>query len=89
MRDVVQWQLLLQTVFFMIQNRLKELRRARGKTQLQIAQVLGTTYQYYSTYEKGQRDLPLERAKKLAVYYNVSLDYLSGLSGQAEKCWLE
>ncbi len=76
-------------MFFMIQNRLKELRRARGKTQLQIAPVLGTTYQEYSTYEKGQRDLPLERAKKLAVYYNVSLDYLSGLSGQAEKCWLE
>ena len=76
-------------MFFMIQNRLKELRRARGKTQLQIAQVLGTTYQYYSTYEKGQRDLPLERAKKLAVYYNVSLDYLSGLSGQAENCWLD
>lgn len=73
----------------MIQNRLKELRKARGKTQLQIAQVLGTTYQYYSTYEKGLRDLPLERAKKLAVYYNISLDYLSGLSDRAEKSWLE
>lgn len=73
----------------MIQNRLQELRRKRGKTQLQIAQVLGTTYQYYSTYEKGLRDLPLERAKKLAVYYNVSLDYLSGLSDRAEKSWLE
>lgn len=73
----------------MQQNRLRELRRMHGKTQLQIAQVLGTTYQYYSTYEKGLRDLPLERAKKLAVYYNVSLDYLAGLSGQPEKCWLE
>ncbi len=73
----------------MIQNRLKELRKARGKTQLQIAQVLGTTYQYYSTYEKGLRDLPLERAKKLAVYFNVSLDYLSGLSDRVEKSWLE
>ena len=73
----------------MIQNRLKELRKARGKTQLQIAQVLGTTYQYYSTYEKGLRDLPPERAKKLAVYFNVSLDYLSGLSDRVEKSWLE
>lgn len=73
----------------MQQNRLRELRRMHGKTQLQIAQVLGTTYQYYSTYEKGLRDLPLERAKKLAVYYNVSLDYLAGLSGQPEKSWLE
>ena len=73
----------------MIQNRLKELRKARGKTQLQIAQVLGTTYQYYSTYEKGLRALPLERAKKLAVYFNVSLDYLSGLSDRVEKSWLE
>lgn len=73
----------------MQQNRLRELRRTHGKTQLQIAQVLGTTYQYYSTYEKGQRDLPLERAKKLAVFYNVSLDFLAGLSGQPEKSWLE
>lgn len=73
----------------MIQNRLRELRRERGKTQLQIAQVLGTTYQYYSTYEKGIRDLPLERAKKLAVYYNVSLDFLAGLSDHPEKSWLE
>ena len=73
----------------MIQNRLRELRRERGKTQLQIAQVLGTTYQYYSTYEKGIRDLPLERAKKLAVYYNVSLDFLAGLSDHSEKSWLE
>lgn len=73
----------------MIQNRLRELRRERGKTQLQIAQVLGTTYQYYSTYEKGIRDLPLERAKKLAVYYNVSLDFLAGLSERPEKSWLE
>lgn len=72
-----------------MQNRLRELRRMRGKTQLQIAQVLGTTYQYYSTYEKGIRDLPLERAKKLAVYYNVSLDFLAGLSDRPEKCWLE
>lgn len=66
-------------MFFMIQNRLKELRRARGKTQLQIAQVLGTTYQYYSTYEKGQRDLPLDgqKSSRFIIMFRLTtfLDY--------------
>lgn len=70
-------------------KRLRELRRTRRETQTHVAEVLGTTYQYYSTYEKGIRDIPLERAKKLAVYYNVSLDYLAGLSDDPGKSWLD
>lgn len=70
-------------------KRLRELRRMRRETQTAIADIIDTTYQYYSTYEKGIRDIPLERAKKLAVYYNVSLDYLAGLSDDPEKSWLD
>lgn len=70
-------------------KRLRELRRTHRQTQTNIAEVIGTTYQYYSTYEKGIRDIPLDRAKKLALYYNVSLDYLAGLSEDPEKSWLD
>ncbi len=61
-------------------ERLRNLREDRNLTQSDIAQILGTTYQYYSTYEAGKRELPFTRAIKLAQFYNVSLDYLAGLT---------
>lgn len=41
---------------------------------------MGTTKQYYSLYEKGANEIPFERAIALAKYYNVSLDYIAGLT---------
>ena len=34
----------------------------------------------YSKYERQERPIPLELAARLAVYYDVSLDYLVGLT---------
>lgn len=65
-----------------IYRRLKDLREDADKTQADIADILGTTAQYYGRYEKGEIDLPLSRAILLANYYNVSLDYLAGRSSQ-------
>ena len=61
-------------------KRLRDLREDADKTQTEIAAYLGTTAQYYGKYEKGERELPLSRAIKLAEFYNVSLDYLAGIS---------
>lgn len=58
---------------------LKELREERGYSQEGLAQVLGTTQQYYGKYENGIRELPFSRAIELAKFYNVSLDYIAGL----------
>ena len=52
-------------------KRLKELREDNDLNQKQVADVIGTTFQYYSSYELGIRDLPLERAIKLAIFYNT------------------
>lgn len=60
-------------------KRLKDIREDHDLTQSDIAKVLQTTYQYYSTYESGKRDMPFSRAIELAKFYNVSLDYLAGL----------
>ena len=66
-------------------ERLRGLREDRDLTQSDVAKFLGTTYQYYSTYEAGKRELPFTRAIQLAKFYNVSLDYLAGLIDTPEK----
>jgi len=60
-------------------NILRGLREDRDKTQEEIANVLGTTQQYYGKYESGLRPLPLDRLVVLCKYYGVSADYILGL----------
>lgn len=61
-------------------KRLEDLRIDADKTQQQIADILVCQREVYRRYEKGERELPLWAAIKLAEYYNVSLDYLLGLT---------
>ena len=61
-------------------RRLKDLREDNDFSQAEIAKVLGTSQQYYGKYENGKRELPFGRAIKLALFYNVSLDYLAGIT---------
>ena len=49
-------------------------------SQEQVAQVLGITRQQYQLYESGKREIPFHIAIELAKYYNVSLDYIAGLT---------
>lgn len=58
-------------------KRIRELREDNDKTQKEIAEYLGTPYQYYAVYEKGGSEISFERAIALADYYNVSLDYIA------------
>lgn len=60
-------------------QRLRDIREDKEKTQKEIAELLNTTYQYYSAYERGVRDLPCHHLRTLAQFYNVSADYLLGL----------
>jgi transcriptional regulator with XRE-family HTH domain len=62
--------------------RIRDLREDRDLTQQEIADLLLCDQSLYSKYERGERPLPLELAVKLAVHYNVSLDYLVGLTNQ-------
>lgn len=63
-------------------HRLKDLREDMDKNQTEIAEIIGTTQSYYAQYERGLRDIPFERAIKLAKFYNVSLDYIAGLTNE-------
>lgn len=61
-------------------ERLKELRLERNLTQKQVAEYLGLTIKGYNFYELNLREPPVETIKKLCALYNVSADYLIGLS---------
>ena len=63
-------------------KRIKELREDNDKKQVEIAQVLGISQQYYSKYEKGNRPIPVEKMKILARLYDTSIDYLVELTDE-------
>lgn len=63
-----------------IYRRIRDLREDHDKTQREIALLLNMQVTVYQRYERGERELPLWAAIKLADYYKVSLDYLVGRS---------
>ncbi len=63
-------------------QRIEDLRIDHDLTQQDVADLLHCQREVYRRYEKGTRELPLSYAIILAQYYNVSLDYLVGLSDQ-------
>ena len=60
--------------------RIRDLREDRDLTQAQIAKILKTTQQQYSKIETGRADISGEKLILLARFYNVSCDYILGLS---------
>ena len=63
-----------------VYKRLRDLREDADKSQEEIAKIIGTSQSYYAQYENGKRSIPFERVVLLAEYYNVSLDYIAGLT---------
>ena len=60
--------------------RIRDLREDSDLKQKDVAQYLMCDQSLYSKYERGERQLPLEFAVKLAELYETSLDYIVGLS---------
>ena len=59
-----------------VYSRVRDLREDKDKTQKQIADMLNMHLTVYQRYERGERELPLWAAIKLADYYGVSIDYI-------------
>ncbi len=70
-----------------IYQRIRDLREDSDKKQEDIAQVLDISRQQYQLYESGKRELPMHHFVVLARYYNVSLDYLAGLTDTPKKLY--
>ena len=61
-------------------KRLRDLREDNDKTQLEIAEQLGTSQTMYARYERGANELPIHHLITLCKYYKVSADYILGLT---------
>lgn len=63
-------------------NRLRELREDKDLYQKDIAKHLNMSQTGYSQYETETNDIPTDILKKLAFYYNTSIDYLLCLTDE-------
>lgn len=64
----------------MIYENIRNLREDCDKTQKELADYLNIKQTTYSKYELGKINIPVEVFIKLANFYNVSTDYLLGIS---------
>ena len=64
----------------MVYRRIRDLREDGDLTQKEVAKRLNCSQQVYSNYELGQRDIPTDILIKLSNLYNVSVDYILGIS---------
>lgn len=63
-------------------NRLKELRKEKGYTQVKMQMITGIDQSDYSKLENGKRYFTFEQCRKLAIALDTSMDYLAGLTDE-------
>ena len=63
-------------------NRLKELRKKKGYTQVKMQMLTGIDQSDYSKIESGKRYYTFEQCRKLAIALDTSMDYLAGLTDE-------
>lgn len=61
-------------------ERIRALREDADKTQAFVADMLHIGQKTYSDYELGKSRIPLDSMVILAKYYDVSMDYICGVS---------
>ena len=66
-------------------QRIRDLREDNDLKQRQLAEYLHCSQQVYSNYELGQRDIPSDILIKLSMLYQVSTDYILGLTNNPKQ----
>lgn len=69
--------------------RLRDLREDADLTQVQLVEILGMQKTTYTNYEQGKREIPFGLVIKLAKFYNVTIDYIAGLTNQPRQLFQE
>ena len=64
-----------------IGNTIKKIRKEKGLTQLQIADLINMYRSNYSKVESGERDLSLEAVNKIAKHFGMTIDELVNFDG--------
>ena len=65
-------------------SRLRDLRKKRGYTQLNMQMKTGINQSDYSKIENGKRYYTFEQCKRIALALDTSMDYLAGLTDVEE-----
>ena len=63
-------------------DRLKQLRKQRGITQVKMQMLTGIDQSDYSKIESGSRHFTFEQCKRIALALDTSMDYLAGLTDE-------
>ena len=66
-------------------ERLRELREDHDLSQQKVADMLNIGQRTYSDYESGKTRIPVESMLLLAKYYDVNMDYMTGISSIKKK----
>ena len=66
-------------------ERIRDLRKQKKYNQTYIANVLQVAQTTYSDYEKGRVRIPVECIIKLAQFYDVDLNFITGVSDVKNK----
>lgn len=63
-------------------NRLRDLRKERGYTQVRMQMLTGIDQSDYSKIESGKRYYTFEQCRRIALALETSMDYLAGLTDE-------
>ena len=61
-------------------ERLEDIRKDNNLTQIELAKILKTSQTNYSRWENGKELIPLKKLTLFCNYFNVSMDYVIGLT---------
>ncbi len=66
-------------------EKLKDIREDHDLTQAELAKILNTTRQQVGKWETGTQMMGVDKYIFLAKYYNLSLDFILGLTDEPRK----
>lgn len=66
-------------------RRIRDLREDTDQPQREVARLLNMSQTGYSKYETGENDVPTAVLIKLSLIYNVSVDYILGITDEKER----
>lgn len=61
-------------------DNLKELRKATKTTQTELAEAIGVSQQSINKYENHNIEPDIETLKRIANYFDTTIDYITGYS---------
>jgi transcriptional regulator with XRE-family HTH domain len=64
----------------MIGKQIKELRKGKHMTQVELSEYLNVGQSTLANFENGKRPIPIDIIIELSAFFNVSTDYLLGVS---------